>query len=219
LWYLPGRAGRQQDASHATVISAAMQALRAWLAEPDAEAFPYEVVVAEFNRVGKHFVPRQLLLALDAARVTLSAPAARNARSHARPLPRTARWTSSTGATNIPSYLGVDLLPLPGAGGDEDADAASPPPRPALRDAGRGPAAVRARGAPTALTPLLPELRPDARLTAKRCRLAVRALRPALARLGLRCDVLESDGLAGAREVLPDRLFRPDRRSEPAPCG
>lgn len=179
--------------------SAAMQALRAWLAEPDAEAFPYEVVIAEFNRVGKHFVPRELLLALDAARVTLSAPAARNARS------QLARFLDCAldkfdGRYDNPSYLGVDLLPLPGAGGDEDAGAAS-------RRRDRLFAMLVADllrfelEAADGLTTLLPELRPDARLTAKRCRLAVRALRPALARLGLRCDVLESDGLAGAREV------------------
>jgi hypothetical protein len=50
-------------------------------------------------------------------------------------------------------------------------------------------------------TSLLPELRPDARLTAKRCRLGVRAILPALARLGLRCEVTEADGLEGARAV------------------
>jgi tryptophan 2,3-dioxygenase len=180
--------------------SAAMQALRAWLAEPDAEAFPYEVVVAEFNRVGKHFVPRELLLTLDAARVTLPAPAARNARS---PLARflDCALDKFDGRYDNPSYLGVDLLPLPGAGGDEDADAAS-------RRRDRLFAMLVADllrfelEAADGLTTLLPELRPDARLTAKRCRLAVRALRPALARLGLRCDVLESDGLAGAREVF-----------------
>ena len=50
-------------------------------------------------------------------------------------------------------------------------------------------------------TDLLPELRPDPRLTAKRCRLAVRAALPALARLGIAVDATEAGGLDAAREV------------------
>ena len=177
-----------------------MQALRAWLTRPDAEAFPYEAVVAEFNRVGKHFVDRDLLETLDAARATLSAPAAQGTR------PQLARFLDCAldkfdGRYDNPSYLGIDLLPLPGTPeGDEDPASAS-------RRRDRLFAMLVADllrfelEAADGTTSLLPELRPDTRLTAKRCRLGVRAILPALARLGLRCDVTEADGLAGAREV------------------
>ena len=181
--------------------STATQVLKAWLARPDAEAFPYEAVVAEFNRAGKHFVDRDLLLTLDAARATLRAPAAvQGARS------QLARFLDCAldkfdGRYDNPSYLGIDLLPLPGTPEGDEGPASASRRHDRLfamlvADLLRFELEV-ADGATT----LLPELRPDARMTAKRCRLAVRALRPALARLGLRCDVIESDGLAGAHTV------------------
>jgi tryptophan 2,3-dioxygenase len=50
-------------------------------------------------------------------------------------------------------------------------------------------------------TSLLPEMRPEARITSKRCRLGVRAARPALARLGLGADITTTDPLLAARRV------------------
>lgn len=184
---------------------AATQALQAWLAQPDAEAFPYEAVVGEFNRVGKHFVDRDLLVALDAARATAHTPAASEL----------ARFLDCAldkfdGRYDNPSYLGVDLLPLPGTDGDpgERRDRLF-----AMLVADLLRFELEAADGTTAL---LPELRPDARLTAKRCRLGVRAIRPALVRLGLPCAVTEADGLDGAREVCRtvfDDLTPAERRT------
>ena len=47
------------------------QTLTAWLFRPDPASFPYDAVVEEFHRVGKHFVDTQVLSLLDRARGTL----------------------------------------------------------------------------------------------------------------------------------------------------
>jgi tryptophan 2,3-dioxygenase len=100
-----------------------------------------------------------------------------------------------------PSYLAVDFLPLPGTG------ARGHDPENASRQRDRLFAALVADilrfelAAADGSTGLLPELRPAARITAKRLRLGVRAARPALRRLGLDAHVTATDPVAAAREV------------------
>lgn len=176
-----------------------IDALRAWLREPEPGAFPYEAVVTEFNRVGKHFVARELLATLDGARRALPARSGPDTALVAGFLDVALdKWD---GRYDNPSYLAVDLLPLPGTGsrGHDVLHAA--------RQRDRLLALLIADtlrfelAAAEGRTSLLPQMRPDARTTAKRCRLGVRAIRPVLERLRLRADVTESDPWTAAREV------------------
>ena len=99
-----------------------MNQLTTWLSEPQPESFPYDAVVAEFHRVGKHFVAAEVLALLDSARAT-------------RPAGDLARFLDVAldkhdGRYDNPSYLAIDLLPLPS--GDDPRRAAAPA-RPAAR--------------------------------------------------------------------------------------
>jgi tryptophan 2,3-dioxygenase len=176
-----------------------MQELAAWLARPDPEAFPYDAVVSEFHRVGKHFVPRELLATLDRVRETLAEGSDPSNRLLARFLDTA--LDKYDGRYDNPSYLAVDLLPLPGSG-DRGHDL-----RHATWQRDRLFALLVADTLQFELagaggcTNLLPQMRPDARIIAKRCRLGVRAIRPALERLGLSVDVTTADPVTAARQV------------------
>lgn len=176
-----------------------MHELATWLAAPDPRTFPYDPVVAELRRAGKHFAPRELLAALDRARAALPGTRDDAERVLARFLGTALdKWD---GRFDNPSYLAVDQLPLPGTGHSRD------DPRHAGRQRDRLFTLLVADtlrfelAAAAGTTSLLPELRPEARITAKRCRLGVRAVGPALARLGLPAGVTTTDPLAEARRV------------------
>ena len=181
-----------------TAASDPVRAVAAWSERPDPRAFPYDAVVAEFHRVGKHFVEAELLETLDGvrARVPERCPVHREL----------ARFLATTldkfdGRYDNPSYLALEQLSLPGADGPRD-------------DAVR---ATRRRDRLTALLladvlraelaaadgrcGLRPELRPGARTVEKRCRHALRAIRPALERLGVDGATDEEDPIAAARRV------------------
>ncbi len=176
-----------------------MEELAALLLEPDPETFPYEAVVTEFNRVGKHFVARELLATLDRARAKLPAVSDPDTALLARFLDIALdKWDERY---DNPSYLALDLLPLPGTGpgGGDVRHAAHQRDRLLallVTDTLRFELA-----AADGRTELLPEMRPDAGITAKRCRLGVRAIRPALERLGLRVDTTVTDPLTAAGQV------------------
>jgi tryptophan 2,3-dioxygenase len=168
--------------------------LAAWLSSPDPKTFPYDAVVTEFHRVGKHFVADELLGLLDGVRAMLPGGSDPGSRLLARFLDIALdKWD---GRYDNPSYLAVDLLPLPGTG---DGSAAWQRDRLLallVADTLRFEVAAADRR-----TILLPQMRPDARITAKRCRLGVRAVAPALARLGLAVDATANDPLTAARHV------------------
>jgi tryptophan 2,3-dioxygenase len=176
-----------------------MQELAAWLTKPDPEAFPYEAVIREFHRVGKHFVPRELLATLDGARETLAEGSDPSNRLLARFLD--IALDKYDGRYDNPSYLAVDLLPLPGTGerGHDLQHAAWQ--RDRLFAALVADTLQFELAAASGCTSLLPQMRPDARITAKRCRLGVRAARPALERMGLSVDVTTNDPVIVARQV------------------
>jgi tryptophan 2,3-dioxygenase len=191
-----------------------MRELAAWLDRPDPETFPYDAVVAEFHRVGKHFVPSDLLAALDRARAALTDPSGPAGRLLAGFL-ATALDKFDDRYDN-PSYLAVDLLPLPGTG-DHGHD-----PRHAAWQRDRLLAALVADtlrfevAAADGATTFLPEMRPSARTTAKRCRLGLRAIGPALQRLGLRPAVAPTDPIGAARDAcrtVLDDLSPAERRT------
>jgi tryptophan 2,3-dioxygenase len=168
--------------------------LAAWLSTSDPQTFPYDAVVTEFHRAGKHFVADELLARLDGVRATLPAGSDPGSRLLARFLDVALdKWD---GRYDNPSYLAVDLLPLPGT---VDASAAWQRDRLVamlVADTLRFELAAADRR-----TVLLPQMRPDARIVAKRCRLGMRAVGPALARLGLAVDATVSDPLTAARHM------------------
>jgi tryptophan 2,3-dioxygenase len=84
--------------------------LTAWLFRPYPETFPYAAVVAEFQRVGKHFVDPSMLALLDRARRKLPAGYDPDADYLARFLDFT--LDKHDGRYDNPSYIAVDLLPL-----------------------------------------------------------------------------------------------------------
>jgi tryptophan 2,3-dioxygenase len=178
---------------------APMHQLATWLAAPDPRTFPYDAVLAELHRDGKHFAPRDLLAQLDGVRGSLPDTSDESTRVLAGFLDTALdKWD---GRFDNPSYLAVDQLPLPGTG-ERGHD-----PRHAAWQRDRLFALLVADtlrfelAAAAGSTSLLPQMRPDARTAAKRCRLGVRAIRPALARLGLHVDITTTDALVEARRV------------------
>jgi tryptophan 2,3-dioxygenase len=172
-----------------------------WLSSRNADDFPYDAVVEEFHRVGKHFVAATLLEVLADVRATM--PDLRGSVTSVRLLDRfldTAldKWD---GRYANPTFLGLSLLPLP-AVDDLDHDVAATERRydrlfvQLIADASRFEIAA-ADGA----TEHLPQMRPDARTTAKRCRLALQIAGPAARRLGLGDGVDAEDPIAGARRL------------------
>lgn len=171
--------------------------LAAWRAAPQPDAFPYDAVVAAFHAVGKHFVAAELLTDLDRVRGELP----RGCPAHRR----LARFLDTTldkfdRRYDNPSYLALAHLGLPGADG-------CPDPRHAAHTRDRLIALLMADVLRFELATahgclhFMPELRPDARITAKRCRHALRAMLPALERLGIDVDVDPDDPLATAHRV------------------
>jgi tryptophan 2,3-dioxygenase len=180
---------------------AAVAAIDHWLSSRNADGFPYCPVVAAFNRVGKHFVATELLEALAAVRVAL--PEVRGSEASVRLLDRFLdnALDKLDGRYANPTYLGLSLLPL--ADVDEHVDGLAGAQLrydrlfvQLIADAARFEIAA-AEGA----TALLPQMRPDARTTAKRCRLVLQLAGPATRRLNL-CDTIDvADAIAGARQL------------------
>ena len=171
--------------------------LAAWRADRHPDGFPYDAVVAAFRAVGKHLVAAELLTDLDGVRrdVPRGCPAHR----------RLARFLDTAldkfdGRYDNPSYLALEQLGLPGADG-------CPDPVHAARRRDRLIALLMAdvlrfelQTADGGLD-LMPELRPDARLTGKRCRHALRAMLPALERLGIDVDADPDDPMGTAHRA------------------
>jgi tryptophan 2,3-dioxygenase len=155
------------------------------------QTFPYDEVVAGFRRAGKHFVAPELLSRLDRVRASLPADDARLGRFLHTALDK------FDGRYDNPSYLALDQLELPGADGCPD-----------RRHAER----VRDRLLVLLMADMMRfELeathdRPDPRVIAKRCRHGLRAIRPAMKRLGLSTDFDDADPPAAARQVC-DAVF------------
>jgi tryptophan 2,3-dioxygenase len=159
--------------------------------------FPYDAVVAAIHAVGKHFVAAELLGDLDGVRrhTPRACPAHR----------QLARFLATVldkldGRYDNPSYLALDQLGLPGADG-------CPEPRHAAYRRDRLIALLMADVMRFELATahgcldLLPELRPGARITAKRCRHALRVALPAVKRLAIDVAIDPDDPIATALRV------------------
>ncbi|MBL6279363.1 hypothetical protein JMF97_24725 [Micromonospora fiedleri] len=167
-----------------------MRALTSWLSGPsEPHSFPYAPVLAEFHRLGKHFVEKDCLALLDSARQAVARRATVGGDAATRQLTdfldiALDKWD---GRYDYRSYLALRLLRLP--------DSADHPPTVEAVDGRRARDRLLVRlvadtlafelAAAAHTTGLLPQERPGPVLVAKRCRLGVRAVAPALARLGL----------------------------------
>jgi tryptophan 2,3-dioxygenase len=175
-------------------------AIANWLLSRNAGDFPFDAIVAECHRVGKHAVAADLLEALAGVRAVL--PEVRGSLTSVRLLDRflDAALDKWDGRYANPTYLGLSLLPLPSVDDpSHDVDFERHYDRlfvQLLADASRFEIAA-AEGA----TELLPQMRPDARTTAKRCRLALQVAGPAARRLGLSDGLDVDDPIAGARRL------------------
>jgi selenocysteine lyase/cysteine desulfurase/tryptophan 2,3-dioxygenase len=169
----------------------------------DPAAFPYEDVVAEFRRIGKHFVPKELLAALDGVRRAAADPAGLPplpAMPDQRQLRRflDCALDKFDGTYDYPSYTGLPMLPLPS--GTDPERAARMHDR--LLTLLVGDILSFELAAADGRTELLFRMRPDERITAKRCRLCLRVLGSRLGRLGISREELSASPIASARRVL-----------------
>lgn len=171
-------------------------ALAHWLESPVPESFPLAEVISEFRRVGKHFVSPGLLDLLAKAR-TVVPPGAEALR----------RFLDTTldkydGRYDNPTYLALHDLPLPSTAGRCPLHTAEAE---VQRD--RLVALLVADllrfeiAALDGATDLLPQMRPDARIVAKRCTLGLLVLRPAMERLGLDTSTHGEGTVEIAREL------------------
>ncbi|HET9896224.1 MAG TPA: hypothetical protein VFQ44_14950 [Streptosporangiaceae bacterium] len=178
-----------------------MQELDDWLAALDTREFPYEAVIKEYHRVGKHFVPDELLDALGLARESV--------RLLATFLDTV--LDKRDGSYDYRSYLALDLLPLPGAdGGSADPEAAH-------RQCDR----LRVQLVADTLrfeldvldgrTQRFPQQRPDSATLTKRLRLGLRAVEPISRRLGIHLADYEKDPSGQVRALC--ELVERDRTS------
>jgi tryptophan 2,3-dioxygenase len=171
------------------------------------EDFPYDAVVDEFHRVGKHFVEKDLLNALDQARSKLPGSGSEKAEL-LRGFLDTAldKWD---GRYEYQTYLSLSLLPLPTTlDGPADVDAAA-------RQRDRLVLQLVADtlrfeiDASTGRTTMLPQLRPDPALLGKRYRLGLRSVAPILRRLE-EAEGSLGDGFPAGAETTeePERAAR-----------
>jgi tryptophan 2,3-dioxygenase len=174
-----------------TTLDTALSALAAWRRSPSPFAFPYDEVVAAFRAVGKHFVARELLEELD--RVRAGVPEGCPAHLDLARFLDTA-LDKFDGRYDNPSYLALEQLGLPGADG-------CPDPGHALHARDRLTALLMADVVRHELANA-----PEERVTAKRCRHALRTALPALARLGIDVEVDADDPRATA-ERMRDAVF------------
>lgn len=180
----------------------ALESLTRWQLDPTASVFPRAAVVDEFRRVGKHFVDAALLEGLAQARAIL--PAVPGAAADGD---RLASFLDNAldkwdGRYANPTYLGLNLLPLPSLDNDDLARTAQRYDRLLVQlvaDAARFEIAAAAGE-----TAEQPHMRPDARTTEKRCRLVLQIAGPAAARLGWNHHIAGEDAIAAARQLWAD---------------
>ncbi len=188
-----------------------MRELTCWRSGPsDSGDFPYATVLDEFQRVGKHFVEKELLALLDEIRTRVVAagsavPGATGPNRLLRDFLDVAldKWD---GRYDYRSYLALPLLRLPCTADDPVAAPETDPAR-ARRDSDRllvrlvADALAFELAAAAGTTTLLPEQRPGPEAVAKRLRLGVRAALPAVSRLDPTRTVDEREPAAAARAL------------------
>ncbi|MEE1725691.1 tryptophan 2,3-dioxygenase [Streptomyces sp. JV186] len=175
--------------------------LASWAREPDPGRFPYDAVVREYHRVGKHFVPAELLQELTRVRDML--PAVHGPWPEIRALASflDTALDKPDGRYDYPTYLALPVLELPSA---DDPVSTAPFARPRCD---RLIAQLVADALDFELAALdglsvrLPEMRPGEDLVVKRCKHGLRAVLPALGRMALDRGVTATGHIDRARQV------------------
>src|SRR5664279_141024 len=181
-WSTPLQTSRKK------VTTVIVEDLNAWLITADPAAFPYEAVVGEYHRNGKHFVSDDVLDSLAAARELLCEQVVVDPNtSLLRRFLQTA-LDKRDGGYDYASYTALALLPMPSV--DDAPDEAS------IAQARRDRLVVQLIAdtlrfeaeAADGRNEMSQQSMPDTRTLAKRTRLAMRVAMPALQRLGLSRD-------------------------------
>ncbi|MFF3854612.1 tryptophan 2,3-dioxygenase family protein [Micromonospora sp. NPDC002575] len=170
--------------------------------------FPYSAVLDEFQRVGKHFVEKELLALLDEIRARVVAPPGRDDAGDAGPTRLLSEFLDVAldkwdGRYDYRSYLALPLLRLP-CTADDAVTGPEADPEGARHASDRllvrlvADALAFELAAASGATTLLPEQRPGPGTVAKRLRLGVRAVLPALSRLDPARTVDEREPAAAA---------------------
>lgn len=196
-WKRPLDAHPRPGGAHAT--SPAATCVAEWCRHPEPAAFPYDAVTAELRHAGKHFASRDLLASLAAARAAAPQGASEAGRRLTRFLwAALDKWDHRY---DNPSYLALDNLELP-AGAPAQAAAR----RERLVSLLIADALRFELDSADGRTALQPQLRPDTRITGKRCRHALLVLAPMLARSGTPVFGDAEDLVAAARRAVADVL-------------
>ena len=175
--------------------------LGSWLQDPDPKTFPYDAVVRQYHRVGKHFVPAELLATLSDVRDRL--PAMHGPWSHVQML---ASFLSTAldkpdGRYDYTSYLALALLRLPEANDPVEQAPFARSRCDRLTAQLVCDALAFELAAADGSTTLLPKMRPAQELVEKRCKHGLRAIRPALARMSLDGGLTADDPTELARQA------------------
>lgn len=172
-----------------------MLVLDDWLLAPDVQSFPYGKVIEAYHEVGKHFVSKELLGALDAVR-----SAAGDSDPVLAAFLDTAldKWD---GRYDYRTYLALGVLPLPAAQDPVRDGAAAAAGRDRLFTHLILDALEFEDAARSGRTGLFPEMRPSPQTSDKRFRLGVRAVSRAAARMGLAVPDPSGDPAAAFREL------------------
>jgi tryptophan 2,3-dioxygenase len=179
-----------------------MKELTSWLGHLETTRFPYDAVVREFRRVGKHFVPEAVLAKLALARDAvehLADPYHGSGLLHRFLHTALDKWD---GRYDYPTYTGLTLLPMPSVDDPPEQLPYALPRRDRLVVQLIADLLSFELATADGRSDLLPEMRPDARITSKRYRLARRVAAPALRRLGLASEVTAADPEQAARELV-----------------
>ena len=172
----------------------AVAQVAAWCRHPEPATFPYDAVTAELRHAGRHFAPRDLLASLAAARAALPQCASDAGRLISFLSTALDKWDDRY---DNPSYLALDGLELPAGAAPQAAARRDRLVSLLIADALRFELA-----AADGRTALQPQLRPDARVTEKRCRHALLVLAPMLARGGTPIIADADDPVASARGAM-----------------
>jgi tryptophan 2,3-dioxygenase len=174
--------------------------LTKWRSDPELTTFPYDAVLNEFHWVGKHFVDNALLTELAQVRSVL--PELTGPAADRLLLERflVVALDKLDGRYDYQTYLGLPLLPLPTV--DSSATAAH-------RDRDRlivqliADALRFERDVLAGNTNLFAVMRPEPSVATKRFRLGLRAIRPALDRIGFPPGPADSaDPAEAVRQLL-----------------
>lgn len=172
-----------------------------WLVDPLEALFPYNEILAEYHRNGKHFVSDDVLTALAEVRGNIGRVAGSPARIDLFRCFLNTALDKFDKSYDYPSYTALRMLPLPTIEEPPELSEIVLPRRDRLiaqllaDTLGFELSTLDGQGE------LFPLMRPSRATVAKRCRLGMRVARPALDRIGLPAVANASDPVVQATEL------------------